>query len=156
MATLTTKVTESITINGIEQGASNTLAIANIDDVFKRIVTIDQNDTTEIASFGDSNHAAACNLQKDKVKYIRITNLEASNTCFIALISGDFDTTIQLQAGQSFILCSPVDAFLPSDSTTLTDLSTTITDFKDVLSILAETAGSGGAKLEIFVASNMS
>ena len=39
-ATMTVTITESISLNGADQGATNTLSIASINEVVKRIVTI--------------------------------------------------------------------------------------------------------------------
>ena len=38
-ATLTVKITETISLNGSAQGATNTLTIASINEIFKQIVT---------------------------------------------------------------------------------------------------------------------
>ena len=38
-STLKVTITESITLNGSNQGATNTVSISNVDEVFKRIIT---------------------------------------------------------------------------------------------------------------------
>ena len=43
-ATLTVKVTESISLNGSEHGATNTMTIADLDEVSKRIVSVPQSE----------------------------------------------------------------------------------------------------------------
>jgi len=49
-ATLTVTLTESITLNGAKQGATNTKTFADIDEISKRILTITTNEAT-IATF---------------------------------------------------------------------------------------------------------
>ena len=39
-ATLTVTLKESIELNGVEQGATNTKTIANVNEISKRIVTV--------------------------------------------------------------------------------------------------------------------
>ena len=39
-ATMTVTVTESVSLNGSQQGATNTLTLSNIDEIYKRIVTV--------------------------------------------------------------------------------------------------------------------
>jgi hypothetical protein len=39
-ATMTVKIVESITLNGDDHGSTNTLTIASINEVMKRIVTV--------------------------------------------------------------------------------------------------------------------
>ena len=41
-ATLTVTITEAVTLNGYDQGSSNSLSIASINEVMKRIVTCQQ------------------------------------------------------------------------------------------------------------------
>ena len=48
-ATLTVTLTESVSLNGIEQGATNTLTIANIDEVSKRIVSVPTSEVELVA-----------------------------------------------------------------------------------------------------------
>ena len=100
-ASLTVTVTESISLNGSAQGASNSLSIASVLEVSKRIVTITTTEAT-IATFsaatGQGTYIAA------NVRYIRFTNKDDTN--FIMLTFKDEDNTesrFKLDAGQSFI-----------------------------------------------------
>mgnify|MGYP003127187642 CR=1 FL=1 len=45
-ATLTVKVTESISLNGSEQGATNTMTISSVNEISKRIVSVPQSEVT--------------------------------------------------------------------------------------------------------------
>ena len=58
-ATMTVKITETITLNGSDQGATNTLTIASINEISKRIVTCSASQTTTIAEFRNDVYEAA-------------------------------------------------------------------------------------------------
>jgi hypothetical protein len=101
-STLTVSLTESITLNGQEMGATNTKTIASINEVSKRIVTVT---TTEavIATFSAAAASAGHYIAAD-VRYIRLTNLDDSNFITLTFRNQDNDeVAIKLDAGQSFI-----------------------------------------------------
>ena len=58
-ATLTVTVTEAVTLNGYDQGSSNTLTIPNVDEVVKRIVTISTTETGLLSFSAASTTAVA-------------------------------------------------------------------------------------------------
>ena len=51
MATLTSTITEEITINGVERGATRSVSIAGVNDTFNRIVTCPAGADTSIVTF---------------------------------------------------------------------------------------------------------
>ena len=53
-ANLKVKITEEVILNGRDQGSSNTLTIASINEVYKRIVTCTANAETTVAHFHSS------------------------------------------------------------------------------------------------------
>ena len=79
MADLTVTITESVTINGAVRGSTNELTTSDIIDTFERTITCTHSQTTIVAEFGATPHAAGSNLDRDNVKYFRITNLDATN-----------------------------------------------------------------------------
>ena len=100
-ATLTVELKETIDLNGMEQGSTNTLTIGSVAEIFKRIVTVTTSEA-EILAFGTA--AAAGTLIEGDVKYIRLTNLDDTN--HITLTFKDEDNTefaVLLDKGQSFI-----------------------------------------------------
>ena len=100
-ATMTVTIQESITLNGYEQGAKNTLEVASINEVFKRILTVTTTEA-EVLAFGTA--VAAGTFDETKVMYIRMTNLDDTN--HITLTFKDEDNTefaVKLDKGQSFI-----------------------------------------------------
>lgn len=151
-ATMTVKIVESITLNGDDHGSTNTLTIASINEVMKRIVTVT---TTEqiVLAFGAA--VAAGQFDRTKVVYIRITNLDDTN--FVELTFRNSESpgdefALKLDKGQSFIyngdlaggVVSTMDAIAASgwDNTTL----------RDLVDITAD-ADTASCDLELFVAS---
>jgi len=100
MADLKVTTREELTLNGYDQGATNTLTISGINELSKRIVTAT---TTEAGLLGFlsalSNVGVTANkvgylagiLDDGDVRYMRITNLDASN--HITLTFRDEDNT---------------------------------------------------------------
>ena len=76
MATLTSKITETITINGVQQGGTTTHAIANIVDNFKRVILVP---SSEILLYDThTSNVAGSTFDRDNVKYVKITNLNST------------------------------------------------------------------------------
>jgi hypothetical protein len=101
-ATLTVTLTESISLNGINHGATNTKTIAAINEVSKRILTITTNEAT-IATFSGAV-ASAGHYNDSYVRYIRFTNLDDTNFITLTFTNDDNDeVAIKVDAGNSFI-----------------------------------------------------
>ena len=159
MANLTVTITEAVTLNGSSRGSTNTLTIADIDDVYHRIVTLadDMADATLVA-FTDVITGRDGAINRDHVKYIRITNLDASNPVILSLQQqeaehatnvGDQNLGILLSAGKSFIMgeaanCIDVEAGTSAISRTI--------DLHDLESIMVDPL-SEAVRVEIFIAS---
>ena len=104
MPTLTTTITESLTLNGSSQGGTNTKTFTGINSASKRIFTITTNEAT-IATFSGAVTSAG-HFNDGTVRYIRITNLHATYFVAMTLKNGSNDEfAFKLDAGQSFILC---------------------------------------------------
>lgn len=114
MATLSVTITESVTLNGAARGSTNSLSITGVDDIFHRIVTVPAgaNDLT-IAAFTDSMESRDGALDRDLIKYIRVTNLDSSNPVILnmqqredenASAVGNQNLGLLLSAGKSFIM----------------------------------------------------
>jgi hypothetical protein len=154
MATLTVTLTEDLTLNGYQQGSTNSFTIASITQVTKKIVSCTNDQDTTIIAFDSDLHDANSVLDLESTKYIRITNLDASNTVNLSLQidtgsdGADHQTTLQVAAGQSFVLGSPDATAATSDDGA--DLDTSLNDIE---SIEAHPTGSAVVQLEILVAS---
>ena len=79
-ATLTVTLTESISLNGSEQGATNTINITNVDEVSKRIVSVP---TSEVSLAAFSTAVAEDTFIEGDVRYIRITNKDDANFIYL-------------------------------------------------------------------------
>ena len=107
-ATMTVTVTESINLNGTNQGATNTLSLASIAEVSKRIVNVPASEVEVIAM---ATAVASGTFVESTVKYIRLTNLDDTN--HITLTFKDEDATefaVLLDKGQSFIYNGDISA----------------------------------------------
>ena len=154
MATLTTKVTESITLNGQSFDSSHTKTISSITQVIKSIIEIP---TSEINLLTFASAATGLStLDQDDVEYVRITNLDTTNYITIGIEKESSTASVaafRLDAGRSFILCTSNASaehpqFFVSDAAH--DSSATQIDI-ETITALANTAA---CELEIFVALN--
>jgi hypothetical protein len=155
-ATLTVTVSESVSLNGYEQGSSNTLTLPNIDEVVKRIVTIPTSEVGLLGFYATTMIAAgylAGQFDEATVRYIRITNKDDTNHVTLTFkTEGSAEFAIMLDGGHSFIYCcdtlggggvvDTVDAHNAAQSHSLEDL----------VDITAQ-ANTASCDLEVFVAS---
>ena len=98
-ATMTVTINESVTLNGKNQGSTNTLSIPSIVEVSKRIMTCLTSEVT-LVSFAAAV-AQGTYIDAD-VRYVRITNLDDAN--YVTLnIEGESSTdfSVRLDAGSS-------------------------------------------------------
>ena len=101
-ATMTVTVTEAISLNGKDQGATNSFTVASINEVFKQIVTATTTATTFL-KFGTA--ASAGTLIRADVSYMRITNLDDTNHVTVGLQDDSADTAyVKLEKNQSLIV----------------------------------------------------
>ena len=146
-STLTVTLTEAISLNGYDQGASNSITIASIANVLKRIVSCTASQTTTIATFAASVHTSVHALDVDDVKYIRVTNLDDTNALELAVVGAATLYQIELAAGESHILGNP-DAIMLAEA----DTSPSFGTMADIASLQVNPAGNE-IDVEIFIAS---
>ena len=147
-ATMTVTVTESINLNGTNQGATNTLSLASIAEVSKRIVNVPASEVEVVAM---STAVAAGTFVESTVKYIRLTNLDDTN--HITLTFKDEDATefaVLLDKGQSFIYNGDISAGVVN--TMHAGGSALTVSLNDLVNITA-LADTAACDMEIFVAS---
>jgi len=153
-STMTVSISESITLNGKNQGGTQTLTISSIKDVYKRIVRcVDDTDCT-IATFRTATSTADGAIDLENVKYIRVTNLDDTNPMNLSLqvalaenATANASTTVLVGAGESFILGSIHDGISLDD-----DSASIVTALNDLESLLVDPL-SEDIDVEIFVAS---
>ena len=103
MATLTTTITESLILNGSQQGGTITKSITGVNEASKRMLTVTTNEAT-IATFSGAVGSAG-HYNDGNVRYIRFTNLNNSYFVCLTFTNDDNDEfAVKLDAGQSLIL----------------------------------------------------
>ena len=117
MATLKVKIQEDIILGNQDYGSKRILEISSIDEINKRIVTCPASQTTTIAVFNSNAYGAAGAIDIEDSKYIRITNLDASNAVELAVVGAATLYQVKLGAGESHILGSADDLMLSEADT---------------------------------------
>jgi len=155
-AALIVTITESIELNGKDQGGTNTFSIGSINEIYKRIVTCTANAETTLVHFHSSvADGTLAPLDIDDVRYIRVTNLDDTTSVTLSLQSdvgeddsvADESASLLLEAGKSFMMGVPNDGIGISDAN-----ANLVTDLVDLESLVVFT-GSDAIDVEIFVAS---
>ena len=151
-ATMKVTVTENITLNGRQQGSTNTTSIASINEISKRILTITTTESV-IATFSAAV-ASAGHFVAASVRYMRFTNKDDTNFITLTFRNQDNDeAAIKVDAGQSFIwnadnaggLVDVLNATQDADAASDTALG-------DLTNIQAD-ANTASCDLEMFIAS---
>ncbi len=144
MANLTVTHTESITLNGQDFGNTNVFSITGINNIYKRIVTCPANVDTTILRTGVTVDVTDSSMDVQNVKYIRVTNLDGTNSVNLNLqidvtesgsgaSAANETATILLAAGESFVMGTSHDSIAAYDAdasvqTTLHDLESILID----------------------------
>jgi hypothetical protein len=104
-ATLTVQISESITLNGQPINSSNSVSIASIKDVIKRTVTVPLASETSLVTLAAA--AAAGALITGNLKYLRITNTDATNFLRLRVKKAGAEAAdFRIDAGKSMIICN--------------------------------------------------
>jgi len=138
MAALTVTITEAITLNGINRGATNTLT-STATEVDHRILDVTTS-YIEYIRFGAANGAGQ--YKDGTVNYVRITNLDASATIIVRLRSDAHTSYVKIAAKGSYVFTDQtIDAY--NDITTADTLT-------NLDSIAVKT--SSASQIEMFIA----
>ena len=145
MATMTVTIQEELTINGKDRGNKNSISIASVTETFNRVLTVTNTEQT-ILEFQATNPSGGA-LVDATMQYLRITNLDASNTVDLRIqdTANTKEYFVQLGASESFILFNDK---IDCDSAAI---GTTIS-LSQIEKISADCTGTGGetADIEIF------
>ena len=165
--TLTVKITEDITLNGVQQGNTTTDTISSISQTYKRIMTIPINDgsigsddhVTVITTTGDSGSTVeAGKFIVGDMKYCRLTNLNTgAGEGLLVQIARDTDSNgtddecawILLEEGKSMIINTFASSFDANDGDLDAPSLADITDIR----VVNESTGTA-VDLEVFIASS--
>ena len=138
-ATLKVKISESITLNGVTYGGSNTFTKASCGQVDQRILSVPHDSNTNIVSLGSADALGA--VIAANLKYFRVTNLDDTNFISVVLFqtSSDYDeAAIKVEPGSSFMFTT--DDFYGTDSAdNAADFAGTLAAF-DKIYLRADTA----------------
>ena len=145
MATFKSTITESIDLNSGTMNTETILSITGVDNVYKRTLTVPANAVTIIANFGATVGTNAGGFDVGNVKYIRITNLESSNSIELGFITNATNSQVRLQAGHSYVIGAP-EAYLLAEADTDPSFGT----MADLVAIEAFD-GSNAIKLELMI-----
>ena len=152
MATLTTTITEAVTLNGKDEGGTNIQTTSGINEIFRRLLTITTNEAV-IATFSGAV-ASAGHFNDSAVRYMRFTNKDSTNFITLTFRNQDNDeVAIKLDAGNSFMWFADnsggmVDVFNATENAN----AGSDTDLEPITTIQAD-ANTGNCDLEIFIAS---
>ena len=151
-ATMTVKIIETISLNGKDQGSTNTQTIASINEISKRILTITTAESV-IATFS-SAVASAGHYVAASVRYIRFTNKDDTNFITLTFRNQDNDeAAIKLDAGNSFVWFADNDGGMVDVLNATQDAdAASDTALGDLTNIQAD-ANTGSCDLEMIVAS---
>ena len=146
-ADLTVTVTETIQLKDKDQGATTSITISSINEVYQRIVTCAASQTTTVAVFNSNAYGAAGAIDIEDSKYIRVTNLDDTNPVELAIVGAATLYQVTLVAGHSHILGS-ADGLMLAEAVTNPSFGT----MADLDSIQVN-PGSNAVDVEIFIAS---
>jgi len=154
MGVLTVSIKEELTLNGAQQGGINTISIASVNQCFKRVVTCPAGADTTVAMFQAATNTQDGALNLTDVKYLRVTNLDASNSVNLSLQvstaengTADSSCTVLLEAGKSFIMGAVHDGIAVDDDQA--DINTNMTDLESII----VDPSSNNVTVEVFIAS---
>jgi len=148
-ATLTVKVSESLTIDGRDYGGSSTATFSSIKNVTRRIETIT---TTEATIVTFSSVIGAGQYVAANIAYMRFTNLDDTN--FIVLTfknAADDEFAIKLDAGQTFVVAGDNSGGMAAMMNAIAgdaDSDQALGDLKDIQA----DANTGSCDMEIYIA----
>ena len=104
MANLTVTLTEAIVINGAQRGSTNNLTVTDITDTFERVITCPHSATTTIATFSSNVYDSAGAIDKENVRYIRVSNLSDTYDVEIGVAGAASNYSMLIPAGNSHII----------------------------------------------------
>jgi hypothetical protein len=152
MADLTITITEDLTINSVAVGSTNAKTITDIVDVYKRTVKCTNGQITTICNFGETEYAGNGTFNLGQTKYIRVTNLDSTNSVELAFILFDGveeyrNCTMSVKAGESYLLFSAEEC-MDTEADGVPSFGALI----DLNKIQARPIEAADVRLEVFIA----
>jgi len=151
-STLTTTVSESVTLNGVAYGNTITKTHANVKEVRQSVVTIPTSEkllykTAASAGTGTSG----LDLDHDLIKYVRLCNTDSTNHISLVLENEDGDEFMyKINAGTTFILGSHAESM--EATTAGADVTPGTYDGTSAITNVSAIANSASVDIELFIA----
>ena len=150
-ATLTTTVSDSITLNGTTYGNTITKTHASVKVVRQQTVTVP---TSMVTLYESADAASGSTFDEDLIVYARITNTDTTNFIGLHIITDTGQEAIyKLNAGCSFVLNAHADA-LETETSSGADLTAenfgSLTD-ADIIKVSAD-ANTAAVDVEVLIA----
>ena len=154
-ATLTSTITDTITLNGHTYGNTITKTHALIHDVLQRTIVVPADTITTLYTVNTTEGGAA--FSPATMQYARITNTGTSALSLFIENEAGHEVLHKLIAGGTFILNLHDDSLM-AETTTGTDLSgdndsTYAAGSAAIVSVKAQAFGSSAVDVELLVAS---
>tara|TARA_R100000322_G_C5346648_1_gene167152 strand:+ start:10 stop:477 length:468 start_codon:yes stop_codon:yes gene_type:complete len=151
MATLTTTVTETLTLNGQKYNSTQTKSIASITQCLTTVITC--NDTESVLLTFADDATGIGTFDRHSVSYLRISNLDATDYITLAFKDGTASVyAVRVDAGSSFVV--PISN--TSNETPLmfaTNDNANVSTMVEIDTITAD-ASSGTVDVEVYLALN--
>jgi len=147
-STLTVTIKEDINLNGVPQGSTKTHTITSIDEVFSRVVSCTTGQETTLAVFNTTVHGAAGALDVGDVEYVRVSNLDNTQSIELAVVGAATLYQVTLGPGMSHILGAAETCMLSE-----ADTSPSFGTMANLASISVKPTSSADVDVEIFAAS---
>jgi len=148
-ATLTTTVTDSITLNGTTYGNTVTKTHGSVKILRQQIIAVP---TSEVTLYNTLGTGSGTTFDDDLIVYARITNTDTSN--FVALVleneSGD-EFQYKLNAGTSFLLGAHANA-MEGTAAGADVTAGTFTDGNDSIKNITAIANTASVDVEVLIA----
>jgi hypothetical protein len=141
---LSVTISEELILDGNDRSNTHT-ATFTVNELDHRVLTID-NTEKSILLFDTANEAGT--IKDGNLAYLRITNLDVSDTVTLRIRDAAQEFMVRLKAGGSFILTEDkLDADATGSEETVT--------LSQINKISAVSSDASGSKLEIYAASNI-
>ena len=151
MPTLTTTITETLSIEGQRYDSQRIKSVENITQVLKTVVTVNETESV-LLTFAD-DAVGVGTVDRSSVAYLRITNLDLTDYVTLAFKDGTASVyAVRVDAGSSFIV--------PISNTTnekplmfATDDNANVGSMVEIDTITADSS-SGSIEMEVMMALN--
>lgn len=153
-STLTTTVSESITINGVTYGNTVNKTHTNVKIVRQQIITVP---TNMVTLYEAADSGGGTTFDEDLISYVRITNTDSTNHIGVHIITDTGQEAIyKVLAGCTFILNAHADAFDTEDDVSDANADITAEDFSsatgnDIVKVSAD-ANTASVDVEVLIA----